>query len=83
VTGKVTWFEDLKDAYMDAMDDDKMKLDVGILHQFGFKWTPKERANVCMSCKQEAKKGCCPAYSADNRRKKSVIHNMVLTKFSG
>ena len=34
--------------------------------------------NICASCNKKGQKGCCDNYSANNRRKKVVIKNMVI-----
>ena len=76
VEGAITTVHDFKVAFEGRMAGYKLESQhADTFEQLGYKLSAKPE-NVCKSCNQLSKAGCCPMYNTTNRGKKKVIHNM-------
>jgi hypothetical protein len=77
--GRITWVRDLAAAMEAVCGAKTFHKDATVLAAFGFTTNPDgRRVNVCRSCKQVARIGCCPAFNRANRCTKDVIYDMVI-----
>ena len=78
VQGHLTWLHDFKNAMSAA--GKKFARDTQALTSAGYRLSPDgRRPNVCKSCKQLFRKGCCDEYGRSNKAVKDVIFDMKLT----
>lgn len=78
VEGRVTWLSDFKKRFEAKMGKGTYVADPTVFAGLGFRLS-ESRVNVCKTCKQLARGGCCAERGPLNRTFKVVIHDLEFT----